>query len=329
MGRCVRCGQPTPGDIQGQLCTKCKNADARAAAAKANKVIYAPAKFYCKGCGKLLNELSSSRISVGPNDKPDSDGFYHVYDSYCSECAVSTAKKHAKRGGRFIKFLLIILIIGGIVYGGGKAFNKLVLGGSKITEKAFEKRLTAAESDSRLLEDVTDDKAPGESIAGFVLDAFIKNDYHMYLYTDAGKIEVQKYTTLGSPEYYFLFDKDCGVFGGKMFVETADALYETGDANIIYTLGGDEYNEIHGILEQYLPENACVQGSFNKQNTIKDDNDLIDILYGDDSTVYVDWYDEKYYEKKSDTFIYITFSAPGEGTITMHKPADGDCEQVD
>lgn len=53
----------------------------------------------------------------------------------------------------------------------------------------------------------------------------------MYLYTDAGKTEVQKYTTLGSSEYYFLFDKDCGVFGGKMFVETADALYETGDIN--------------------------------------------------------------------------------------------------
>ena len=66
----------------------------------------------------------------------------------------------------------------------------------------------------------------------------------------------------------------------------------------MYTLGGDKYNEKHGISEQYLPGNTCVQGSFNKQNTIKDDNDFIDILYGDDSTVYVDWYDEKYYEKK-------------------------------
>ena len=92
MGRCVRCGQPTPGDIQGQLCTKCKNADAQAAAAKANKIIYAPAKFYCKGCCRLLNELSSSRISVRPNEKPDSDGFCHVYDSYCGKCAVPTAK---------------------------------------------------------------------------------------------------------------------------------------------------------------------------------------------------------------------------------------------
>lgn len=54
----------------------------------------------------------------------------------------------------------------------------------------------------------------------------------MYLYTYEGKIEVQKYTTLGSSEYYFLFDKDCGVIGGKMFVETAGALYETGDINI-------------------------------------------------------------------------------------------------
>ena len=135
-----RCGQPAPGDIQGQLCTKCTNADAQAASAKANKIIYAPAKFYRKGCCKLLSELSSSRISVRPNEKPDSDGFCHVYDGYCSECAVPTAKKHAKRGGRFIKFLLIILIIGGIVYGGGKAFNKLVPGGSKIAEKAFEKK---------------------------------------------------------------------------------------------------------------------------------------------------------------------------------------------
>lgn len=95
-----RCGQPAPGDIQGLLCTKCKNADAQAAAAKANKNIYAPAKFYCKGCCKLLSELSSSRISVRPNEKPDSDGFCHVYDSYCGEYAVPTAKIKEICGGK-------------------------------------------------------------------------------------------------------------------------------------------------------------------------------------------------------------------------------------
>lgn len=326
MGKCYKCGQPVPGDVQMQLCSRCQQELARKKAESLDKVIYAPVRYYCPGCGKLMSESQSGRITVSPKEKKNSDGFYHKYDSYCSDCAV----KKVKKGGKFLKFLLIIIVIGALVYGGSLLFNKSVLGTSSVVEKNFERNLEKAESDSDLIKDVRDENAPGVTIAGYIAEYFDKDDYHLFLYTDNGKIEVQKHTSLGSAEYYFKFDKDCGeVLGGKMFVVDDDYLYEVGDDKIAYSVSSEKYSEIFAMLREYLPENICLKEPFNSQSTLKKNGEYtVDILYGDNATVYMDWDKSKYYEKKSDIFIYMTFSEQGKGTLAKTKPKLSDCEVI-
>lgn len=331
MGRCYKCGQPVPGDVQMQLCSRCQQELARKKAEGLNKVIYAPVRHYCPGCGKLMSESQSGRITVSPNEKKESDGFYHKFDTYCSDCSVRKVKK----GGKFLKFFLIIIIIGALVYGGSLLFNKSVLGTSSVVEKNFERNLEKAESSPDLIKDVRDDSAPGVTIAGYISDYFDKDDYHLYLYTDNGKLEVQKHTSIGSAEYYFKFDKGYGemlggkMFGGKMFVVDDDYLYEVGDDKIAYSLSSDKYSEIRSMLQEYLPENICLKESFNSQSTLKQNGEYtVDILYGGNAIVYMDWNKSKYYEKKSDSFIYMIFSEQGKGSLVMTKPKLSDCEVI-
>lgn len=329
MGRCYACGQPVPGDIQMQLCENCKRKQSEKQAQNLNKVVYARAKFYCSGCGKLIRQSDSARISVSPSMKTDADGYYHVYE-YCSDCAVETAKKTVKTSGKFLKFIIVIFIIGAVVYGGGKLFNKGVLGTNSLVQKAFDKKISAFESDGSVIKNVEDENAPGVTVIGFLHDSIDTDDYHVYFYNDSGKAEVQKSTNAMGTDYCFSFDKGFGeTLGGKKFAMDSQYIYDV-DEKIAYASSSSEYAQLNELLNAYFPENVCAKRKFNRQDTMKTDNDAyIDVLYGDDATVYIDWSDGKYYEKSDDSFIYVTFSESGKGHDNMSKPKISDCTVVD
>jgi len=326
MGRCYKCGQPVPGDVSGQLCSRCQKEVNDKRNASLNKTIYAPARHFCSGCGKLMRESQSDRITVSPNDKPDPDGFYHVYDVVCSDCAVRKVKK----GGKVLKFFFIIFLIGALVYGGGLLFNKVILGTDSVVQKGFEKNLQKVESDSRLIKDVDDGNEPGATIAGYISEYFEKDDYHLFLYTDKGKAEVQKHTSLDKSDFYFKFDKGYDeTLADKLFVISDGILYAVGDEKIAYYSSSAEYTKLCLQLNQFMPDNICLKEPFNSQSTLKTDDYMIDILYADGSTVYMDWNKGKFYEKKGDNFIYMTFSEQGKGTLAMSKPKLSDCQIVE
>lgn len=329
MGRCYACGQPVPGDIQMQLCEKCKRKQNENLAQNLNKVVYTRAKFYCSGCGKLIRQSDSARIFVSPTMKPDADGYYHVYE-YCSDCAVDAAKKTVKTGGKFLKFIIVIFIIGGLVYGGGKLFNKGVLGTNSLVQKAFDKKLSAFESDGAVIKNVEDENAPGVTVIGFLHDAIDTDDYHVYLYNDSGKAEVQKSTNALGTDYCFKFDKGFGeTLGGKTLAVDSQYIYDV-DEKTAYSSSNYEYSLYKELLDVYLAENICAKHTFNRRDTLKtDDDSYIDVLYGDDATLYVDWSDGKYYEKADDSFIYVTFSESGKGHDNMSKPKISDCKVVE
>lgn len=329
MGKCIRCQRFVPGDMIGAVCSACQAQINAEKAKNMPKRYYGPIRFYCSGCGKLMREDANGSAVILPNQTKDGDGFYHIYDSMCGKCAKKTAKHMGKVLKRLVKILLLLAIIGGIIYFGGNMLNRAVLGKSDLSEKGFYKKLSAVEENPGLIKNVDDGKPTGETIVGFILDAIEKDDYHMYYYTETGKIEVQKRTSAGKSAFYWKFDKDYGKFGDKLYVLDGDTLLESGDEKIAYMSTAAKYDELTAALNAYLPENICAKETFTAQNTLSDDKYMIDVLISDDSTVYIDWNEGEYFEKSPDVFIRMTFSEQGKGYVTMSAPKTADFTVVE
>ena len=328
MGKCSHCGREVPWD-NGGLCAACR--DAENAKNQAKKFVYTgPVKYVCPDCGKVISEEQFGRAETEYELTPRSDGFAYI-SQLCGNCSQKRAVHSVKKFGKFIKVLLIIAVIGGLVYGGSLLVNKIVLGTSKLPEKAYEAVLKKAEENELLIKNVDDGVAPGATIAGYIRDYFDKDDWTVTAYGLNTKAEVQKKTSLGNAEYYFKFDKNSEErLKNRSFALIDGNIIEKGKENICYKPTAQEYDGLLEKLSAYLPENICVLENFTSQSTLSvKDKYMIDILYGENFTLYMDWNKSSMYEKTEDGLISMSFFESGRGRTTISVPKISECRTVE
>lgn len=281
-----------------------------------------PIKHICGDCGKLIREEPYAHWEGTSPLHPDTDGYLHLME-WCPDCQQKHAVKKVRKFGSFVKLLLIILLIGGVVYGGGYLFNNIVLGTGTMSEKSFEKRLQEYESNDAIMKDLPLKEAPGvASIRNFRED-LDEQDYHMYLY-ESGKAEVQKRTVGEKVYYFFKFDKDWGDLSQKTFTLDGDTIFEKGEKKLFYTAASSQYQSLMKKLKAYLPENYCGKGSYTSESLLyvseEDTYIMANIIYGKDTTILWDKGEDEYFEKQADAFVRITLAKAGEGRFLFSYP---------